>query len=283
MKRTVKLLALVLVLTLVLTLAACGKSGSENGTTAASSGTNVSLNGGDNINANVNGGSDSKEDLDTPEDVTAPETEMETEKETENGSEPAMETNAPVAPADEGSVVGAWKTVIPFGKMTDMFEEETDEVTELIAAELRNQDLVMYFIFGADGIVTTSIDEQSVQMISLKVTSMIPALLASQMDMDLESLQAALEEEGMSMNDFLAECGIDPEEMAQTITDTLLSSDTPETEYTVEGDKVTMHDEYTYQDIVWTVSISGDTMTVTDIEGNDKFLQMLPWVFTRAD
>ena len=258
MKTMTKLLVLALVLVLALSLTACGKEEPSATTTTGAAGTEAA-------------GETKAPAADTQApaaDTKAAETEA-----------PAVETKAPAAA--DGEIVGVWKYAIEMRKMLDLSGDAGDMPEEMKGA-FDGLSFDMIADLKADGTYALYLDQDSVKTTGEKLTenmrNVIPALI-----------EAEAKEAGITVEDFLAAQNMT---MDQVVDQFMTSFDSEEI---LKGSvEIKENGTYVYEDgkinfqpesgdaQVWTVTVNGNEMTLTEVEdSNEQIAALLPMTWTK--
>ena len=191
-------------------------------------------------------------------------------------------------PDDENSLAGMWETYLSLEKLFEMSGEEVDDTTAMVLSYLSDMDLGIILELGSNGLARLTLDEDSVRAMGDRIGEVFPELLAAELDMDLETLEATLEQAGMTWDDFYAQLGFTPEEfgdmMLSSIGEGMNSEIVP---YTVDGSRLILLDEDGSENGFLVFERDGDALTVTSVsddgtEAYDNLTDLLPWRFVKV-
>lgn len=282
MKRFAKLIALILVLILALSLAACQKQEEVKAPTAPGQQNPIPA-------ESEAPATEAPVVTDAPK-TEAPETEApETEApKTEAPETEAPETEAPqpVNPGNNADLVGFWQSEISWEQLMEMSGNDSEDGSmDVFFALVGDNNLCMDLEFSADGTLTFSLDRASAEAMVDAMFENLPTMLPTILGVSQEELEATLQAQGMTMDDFveLMIGQLDKDSMLEGFED----SSTTGT-YVVDGDRIYVCEEGGTIDtnsnyMVYT--LSGDTLTLVELVGSGEDLggieKLLPWVFTR--
>ena len=279
-----RLTALMLVLTLVFALAACSDTSGKN---------NIFDTQG---NADSQKTEPAREDTAAATDATKPEP-VDTVAPATNAVESHEgDPNDPFAaignPGIDNSVLGTWAYTLDYGKLMESVSEEElaqlGEMGEAVMEVYNGMTMEVVMDLRADGSFTFGIDEDSArdaveEMIPKMAEIMVP-LIASMSGMSVEDLEAELNKQGMTMDNFVEQFmgEINPDELVEQISESTKSGSWRYVDgklYLVEDGGSVDPDQY------MTIEPGNATLTVTAVPSNDAsdemYKSLLPMEFTR--
>ncbi len=289
-----KLTALLLVLSMIFALAACSGAGGKNnifdtkGTEAAQK-------------TETEPTPEETKKATEPPVTEAPDTEPATTEPatTEPEDTQELDPNDPFAeigsPALDAAFVGSWIYMLDYATLMEASAgdiEQLDDMTKTVLEAFSDLQMDVLLDLRADGTFVFGIDEDSaraaVDTIIPRMGEIMLPLILNMMGMTEEQLAAALEAEGMTMEEFMdqmmaeMQSKLNPDDMVASMTESTKTGSWRFLDgklYLVEEGSTVNPENY------MEVTLENGTLTVTAIPNSDvndeMYKKMIPMVFTR--
>lgn len=202
---------------------------------------------------------------------------------TESGSQ--TETEIETETAEPVTIVGTWQYNMDFGKLLKAIQEDaaTGESANSLPDLYDGLSVLLILDFREDGTFLATADEASVaeagRELEEKLIYVLPELIAALNGMTPEEYEARLAEEGLTMDDMVAQYA--EEVNAENRFDDMLNAAAGT--YAYDGDLLYLTSE-DGDTLVCTVELSAGELKFTDIEGEtgDAPDGLLPLIFVRS-